>query len=132
VGARCGKTARRVLSGGQLDEGYLYRDFLEAHRRGGCVPSRRRPAVPATRPVSAKWWTRLQPIRTVAELAVEFVVFTQEPFHFQRLAADARSLRAIGRALGVDGKTVRRSLASFPLNKNSHLGVRFPLAPHAT
>lgn len=29
------------------------------------------------------WWTRLQPIRTVAELDVEFVVFTHEPFQFQ-------------------------------------------------
>jgi transposase-like protein len=60
----------------------------------------------------------LQPIRTVSEVDVEFVVFTQEPFEFQRIrVAAARmrrlgmSFRAIGAALGVDEKTVRKALA---------------------
>lgn len=63
------------------------------------------------------WWTRLQPIRTAAELPLEFAVFTHEPFAYQRIGADARRLRrlgmtlqAIGRALGVDEKTVRNVL----------------------
>ena len=63
-------------------------------------------------------WTRLQPIRTAAEIEVEFVVFTSEPFEFHRIGAEAvrmrrlgMSLRAIGRAFGVDEKTVRKALA---------------------
>jgi hypothetical protein len=63
-------------------------------------------------------WTRLQPIRTVAEIDVEFVVFTTEAFQFQRIGVEARrmrrlgmSLRAIGAAFGVDEKTVRKALA---------------------
>lgn len=67
---------------------------------------------------SLHWWRRLQPIRTVAEIELEFIVFTQEPFGFQRIADEAEtmrrlgmSLRAIGAALGVDEKTVRKALA---------------------
>lgn len=63
-------------------------------------------------------WTRLQPIRTAAEIAVEFVIFTAEPFQYQQIADEARrmrrlgmSFRAIGVALGVDGKTVRKAVA---------------------
>lgn len=62
-------------------------------------------------------WTRLQPIRTAAEVDLEFVVFTNEPFQYQQIAAEAwrmrqlgMSLRAIGRAFGVDEKTVRDAL----------------------
>jgi hypothetical protein len=64
------------------------------------------------------WWTRLQPIRTASELKLDFVVFTSEPFLFHRIAAEAHtlrklgmSLRAIGAAVGVDEKTVRKALA---------------------
>lgn len=64
------------------------------------------------------WWTRLRPIRTVSEVELAFVVFTSEPFRFQRIAAEAHamrmlgmSLRAIGAGLGVDEKTVRKALA---------------------
>lgn len=64
-----------------------------------------------------EWWTRLQPIRTAAEVLVEFVVFTREPLGWQRIADEARRMaklgmsgRAIGRALGVDEKTVRKVL----------------------
>ena len=65
-----------------------------------------------------KWWTRLQPIRTASEIPIEFAVFTQDPFAFQSIGAEASrmrrlgmSLRAIGGALGVDEKTVRKALA---------------------
>lgn len=64
---------------------------------------------------SLQWWTRLQPIRTVAEVALEFAVFTHEPFVYQRIGDEARRMRklgmtlqAIGKALGVDEKTVRK------------------------
>jgi len=60
-------------------------------------------------------WTRLQPIRTAAEVAVAFAVFTHEPFAYQRIAGEAQRMRklgmtlqAIGDALGVDEKTVRK------------------------
>jgi predicted transcriptional regulator len=48
---------------------------------------------------------------------VEFAVFTHEPFLYQRIGAEVRRMRrlgmtlhAIGRALGVDEKTVRNVL----------------------
>ncbi|HVW30435.1 MAG TPA: hypothetical protein VHC69_33995 [Polyangiaceae bacterium] len=63
-------------------------------------------------------WTRLQPIRTAAQVDLEFVVSTADAFGFQRIGGEARrmrrlgmSLRTIGAALGVDEKTVRKSLA---------------------
>jgi len=66
---------------------------------------------------SLQWWTRLQPIRTAGEIEVEFALLTLEPFNFQRIAPDAvrmrrlgLSLRAIGSALEVDDKTVRKAL----------------------
>jgi hypothetical protein len=59
----------------------------------------------------------LRPIRTVGEVELEFAVFTREAFGFQRIAGEAgklrrlgMSLRAVGAALGVDEKTVRRAL----------------------
>lgn len=59
----------------------------------------------------------MRPIRTVAEVEVEFAVFTHESFVFQRIAGEAgrlrrlgMSLRAIGSALEVDETTVRRAL----------------------
>lgn len=62
-------------------------------------------------------WTRLQPIRTVAEIPVMFTLLTQDPFRYQEIAARAgrlrrlgMTLRAIGEALGVDEKTVRNAL----------------------
>ncbi|MBW2456180.1 MAG: hypothetical protein JRI68_16800 [Deltaproteobacteria bacterium] len=51
-------------------------------------------------------------------MELEVAAFTSEPFQHQRLGAEARrmqklgmSLRAIGRALGEEGKTVRKALA---------------------
>ena len=62
-------------------------------------------------------WTRLQPIRTVSRVELEFVVFTQEAFQYQRIGPEAdtmrrlgMSFRAIGAALGVDEKQVRKAL----------------------
>jgi hypothetical protein len=62
-------------------------------------------------------WTRLQPIRTASEIPLEVVLFASKPFEFQRIEAEAvrmrrlgMSLRAIGAALGVDEKTVRKAL----------------------
>lgn len=60
----------------------------------------------------------MRPIRTVAEVGLEFAVFTRDPFEFQRIAGEAgrlrqlgMSFRAIGLVLGLDGKTVRKALA---------------------
>jgi len=60
---------------------------------------------------------RLPPIRTAAEVPLEVAVFSLDVFRYQEIAAEARrmrrlgmSLRAIGRALGVDGKTVGKAL----------------------
>lgn len=57
----------------------------------------------------------MQPIRTAAEVAVDFAVFTHDPFAYQLIAPEARRMRklgmtlqAIGDALGVDEKTVRK------------------------
>ena len=62
-------------------------------------------------------WTRLRPIRTLSELTFEFPVFPHEPFQYQQVAPEAAKLRrlgmtfrAIGNALGVDAKTVRKAL----------------------
>ena len=62
----------------------------------------------------------MQPDRPAAEVALEFAVFTHEPFVYQRIGADVRRMRrlgitlqAIGRALGVDEKTVRNTLGKF-------------------
>ena len=59
----------------------------------------------------------MQPIRTVSEIELVFVVFTQAQFEFQRISGEARAmrrlgmtLRAIGAELGVDEKTVRKAL----------------------
>ena len=72
----------------------------------------------AMRCANEQRWTRLQPIRTVAEIAVEFAVFPRDAFRYREIAAEARrmrrlgmSLRAVGAALGVDEKTVRKALA---------------------
>ena len=62
-------------------------------------------------------WTGLQPIRTVSKVDFEFLVFTREPFQYQQVAPEASKLRrlgmtfrAIGKALGIDEKTVRKAL----------------------
>jgi hypothetical protein len=78
---------------------------------------RRKNSRAATQP-GLIWWTRLQPIRTVVEIPLECAVLTGEPFAFQRIAGEARRMRAlgmtlqaIGAAFGVDEKTVRKALA---------------------
>jgi hypothetical protein len=60
--------------------------------------------------------TRLQPIRTVSEIELDFVVFTQDLFPFQAIAAEAQAMRrlgmtlqAIARALGVSKDGVEGS-----------------------
>jgi len=40
-------------------------------------------------------WRRLQPIRTVSDADVEFVVFTTEQFQFQWIAVEARRIRRL-------------------------------------
>ena len=76
----------------------------------------RRMAV-STRRAAQTEWTRLRPIRTVAVVELEFAVLTGDPFPHQRIESEVQtmrklgmSLRAIGRSLGVDGKTVRKAL----------------------
>ena len=58
----------------------------------------------------------MRPIRTTAEVKLEVAVFVAEPSRYFLIREEARqlrrmgmSLRAIGRALGVDEKTVRRA-----------------------
>ena len=72
-----------------------------------------------------QWWTRLQPIRTISQLDLDFVVLTRDAFRYQRIAAEAQttrrvgtSLRAIAAALDVDEKTVRKAL------RGDHGGMR--------
>ena len=55
----------------------------------------------------------------MAEVELRFEVFTSDPFLYQRIGAEARkmrmlgmSLRAIGRGLWVDEKTVKAALAA--------------------
>jgi len=43
--------------------------------------------------------TRLQPIRTVSEIELDFVVFTQDLFPFQAIAAEAQAMRRLGMTL---------------------------------
>jgi len=59
----------------------------------------------------------MQPIRTVSEIEFEFHVFTQEAFVFQDIASRAKQLHRlgmnfhqIGKALGVDEKTVKKAV----------------------
>jgi hypothetical protein len=87
------------------------------------VRCREQPRAPGTHDEAAaffaeKWWTRLQPIRTVSEIELDFVVFTQDLFPFQAIAAEAQAMRrlgmtlqAIARALGVSEKTVWKAVA---------------------
>jgi DNA invertase Pin-like site-specific DNA recombinase len=64
-----------------------------------------------------RWWRPLQPIRTVA--AIDWTsLFTVEEFGYQRIGGDAgwmrrlgMSYRAIGAALRIDEKTVRKALS---------------------
>jgi len=62
----------------------------------------------------------------VGELELEFAVFTREAFGFQRIAGEAgrlrrlgMSLRAIGSALEVDEKTVRKALRNASTRSDS-------------
>jgi hypothetical protein len=83
------------------------------------------------------WWTRLRPIRTVGEIELEFAVFTREAFGLQRIAGEAgrlrrlgMSLRAIGSALEVDEKTVRKALRNASTRSDSgRLPAVMPPAP---
>ena len=110
--ARRARLRTRSAAGSSAQE-----DRARSVRRG--VPARPAIALRKHKRVhcDAGWWTRLQPIRTVSEIDVEFVVFTTERFQFQRIGDEARrmrrlgmSLRAIGAAFGVDEKTVRKAL----------------------
>jgi hypothetical protein len=63
-------------------------------------------------------WSRWSPIRAAGELVVEFAVVTRGEMVWQRVEGEVRrlqglgmTLQAIGRALGVDKKTVRDVLA---------------------
>lgn len=51
-------------------------------------------------PRAAQGWARLRPIRTASRVELEFDVFTQDPFEFQRIGPEGRA--ALG-ALG-DGR----------------------------
>jgi hypothetical protein len=63
-------------------------------------------------------WTRSQPIRTVAEIALSFSLLeTRPPFAFQAIASEASRLLRLGmpfssiaRHLGVSDKTVAKAI----------------------
>jgi DNA-binding MarR family transcriptional regulator len=67
---------------------------------------------------SSKWWTRSQPIRTIAQLPLAFsLTETRPPFKYQQIAEKASilsrlglSASAIARRLGVTDKTVTKAL----------------------
>jgi len=63
-------------------------------------------------------WTRLQPIRTIAEIDLEFTAFTSEPFQYQRFSRKIKQMKDLGmksseiaRSLGLEPKTVKRALS---------------------
>jgi DNA-binding NarL/FixJ family response regulator len=65
-------------------------------------------------------WTRLQRVRTAAEIPLEVDLAAETVPVFQRIASKAAELRAqglsdraIGRELGVDPKTVAKAVAWF-------------------
>ncbi len=65
-----------------------------------------------------------------------FAVFTHEPFVYQRIAAEARRMRklgmtlqAIGDALGVDEKTVRKVTRGAVTTIGAWKSVRSPSSP---
>ena len=61
----------------------------------------------------ASKWTRLQPIRTAAEISVKIIIETENTIPvYQKISAKVKELhalgmsfQAIGKSLGVDGKT---------------------------
>jgi hypothetical protein len=76
----------------------------------------------------------------VGEVELEFAVFTREAFGFRRIAGEAgrlrrlgMSLRAIGSALEVDEKTVRKALGT-PSTRSDRgrLAAVMPPAPRAS
>ena len=72
----------------------------------------------ATRsPKGAKWWTRLQPIRTLSEIPLEFSIPLDKPSILQVISEAASKLRdqgfsfrKIAKLLLVDEKTVRTAI----------------------
>lgn len=61
-------------------------------------------------------WTRMQRIRTLAEIPFDFPVFTETLFKYQELREKAKKLRIlgmsyreIGRRLGVDYKVIKKA-----------------------
>lgn len=67
---------------------------------------------------SSKWWTQSQPIRTLAEMPINFALIeTRRPFAYQAIAEKALTLyrlgmsaTTIGRTLGVSDKTVTKAI----------------------
>ena len=59
----------------------------------------------------------MQPIRTLAEIPVEFSVITQEPFLYQQISQKAQkryrlgmNFHQVGKALKVDEKTAKKAI----------------------
>jgi len=73
-------------------------------------PASSRPTSPARRLTagadsnSMHLWTRLRPIRTEAEIPLEFAVFTQDAFQWQRIEAEASRLRRLGKSFRAIGR----------------------------
>ncbi len=74
---------------------------------------------PESGSTSSKWWTRSQPIRTLAQVPFQFPLLgARRPFAYQHLSGKAVELQrlgmsasAIARALGVTDKTITKALS---------------------
>lgn len=74
-------------------------------------------------PLAGEVWTRMQRIRTLAEVEFDFPVFTETLFKYQELSEKAKklrllgmSLREIGKRLCVDYKVIQKALLNNNLN----------------
>jgi hypothetical protein len=82
------RTARRSLARLQL-----FHSALVNHSRAASHPAIFSPQMPPPRlSPRVRGWTRLQPIRTISRLDLDFAVFTQDAFQFQAIHWSRRAL----------------------------------------
>ena len=74
------------------------------------------------------WWTRSQPIRTVAQLHFNFSLLdTRPPFVYQQVAEKAKELSRLGMSVGaiatilkITDKTVTKALRQYESGPKGH------------